>query len=1067
MIEKVKFLPDQPLRFDEITQAKFGHEGIAETVKNIVLTCPTPFTIGLFGRWGTGKSTITNLLQGKLEGGGVIVVNFDVWKYEKDSLRRTFLQSVVDVFKEKHILEKDYTLEKDLYQTITINSEGETKFSWGRFKKLIPYLIGSYIITFLVFMLLRGTENASMILLESLIIPILLVVLQDVKNIVVTDQRSTTYNSIESPEQFETKFQEVLRHSKGKKVAIVIDNLDRCSHKKATELLSTIKTFLEVPKNKAECIFIIPCDDDAIKEHLENIYGGDSSIKEKPKVFDSDEFLRKFFNTYIRIPDFIDTELQDYTEELLKETKVKKLDNSEVAYVITTAFRDNPRQIKQFINTLLSHYLLAKEREECQKPLIIPKGTITDNVGFLTKLLVIRHKFPKAHKKIKEERLNSTEINELIKHPELKKQYPELEEFLNSTNSIPKRRVRSIRPFIYLKHSKEELKIPNVEDLELALIDNKQDFVDKEFKHVLKSPKLLGTYNRFIQSCMKENKHRPTQLLNIIRSSLTALEKSNLEFLSAEYYNETARLLGTTLEDHFHILKPSLVFSQIIGRCDKQLTSNILSQYTKILSSQSDEKKTVEVNDEWAYELFQGLINHPTLFKKNREDISKALSETYYSNIKIVSLFKDKIDIQKDFISEDVLSKFISTLSEDDIKNKDTLNDKIQLLLNFKNVMTPSIIEKLISRFSELLKTENQQPFSEKKENFLCKIEDIFDTYHKLVTEIDNEKVLVTFGDVVTQGIDAIGEWNQKKVFIPVCLWLKNILSDPHKTNINTLIVNFWTNTDSEGIKNVLNKFDKDAEQKVIEEYWTVFKNRVIQQQDIFNTIWSFLAKEKRQELFGHIINSDQYQWGLNKLEEVGYKIDIKKEVVSILLDRVTGVPISHMPDFYKAINTMKCGADANLRDKYTTQIKALLKNSDPEHQKVGFDALHEATYLSETHKRGITREVIDWLKQVSPINHGYEHSIRSVILSWGTLQSLPQRDYMDIIFEKFLKSSSDMNNIKLGSDIIQQIRPKYKEYKPYFDDVIARIKKEENEDVKKELKSGLSKIIPKKLKNV
>lgn len=435
MNEKIKFLSDQPITYDEISQAKFGHEGIAETVKKIVLSCPTPFTIGLFGKWGTGKSSITNFLQGKLEQENIVVVNFDVWKYEKDSLRRTFLQSVVDAFKEKKILQKEYSLEKDLYLTLSVSSEDEPKIRWKRLKN-IPTLITTFL-------------------------------QRDIKYIINADQKSLTYKSIESPEQFEAKFEEILKHAKGKKVVILIDNLDRCSHKKATELLSTIKTFLEVPKYKAECIFVIPCDDDAIKKHLESIYGGDSYTKEKSNVFDPDEFLRKFFNAYVRIPDFIDTELQDYTEELLKETGAKKLDNSEVAYVITVAFRDNPRQIKQFINTLLSHYLLAQEREECQKPLIVKKGTITDNIGFLTKLLVIRHKFPEAYKKIKEERLNSTEINKLSPDDS------DLKEFLNSTSPIPKRRIRSIRPFIYFKQPKEELKIPNAEYLELALVDNK------------------------------------------------------------------------------------------------------------------------------------------------------------------------------------------------------------------------------------------------------------------------------------------------------------------------------------------------------------------------------------------------------------------------------------------------------------------------------------------------------------------------------------------------------------------------------------------------------------------
>lgn len=1035
MVEKIKFLSDQPLRADEIRQVKFGHEGIAETVKNIVLACPTPFTIGLFGKWGTGKSTITNILQEKLEQEGVVVVNFDVWKYEKDSLRRTFLQSVVDAFDKKGILPEGYSLEKELYLTLTVSSEDEPKFSWKMLKN-IPALITT-------------------------------ILQRDIKYIINADQRSITYKSIESPEQFEAKFGEILKYSKGKKVAIVVDNLDRCSHKRATELLSTIKTFLDVPKNKAECIFIIPCDDDAIKEHLENIYGGNNSIKEKPNAYDPDEFLRKFFNTYVRIPDFIDTELQDYTEELLKETGAKKLDNSEVAYVITTAFRENPRQIKQFINTLLSHYLLAQEREESQNPLIVPKGTITDNVGFLAKLLVIRHKFPEAYKKIKEERLDSTEITQLmVSYPKLKEHCPGLEEFLNSTSSIPKRRIRSTRPFIYLKQSEDELKIPNVEDLEVALVDNKQDIVNKEFKHLLQSPTLLKEYCRFISSLMKENKRRSTPLLNIIKSSLTALEENKIEFPNTEYYNEVARFLGGKLRGQLGNISPPLIFNQVINRCDKQLMHNIISSYIQILSKQGDKENTLKVTDEWTYGLFQQIVNNPSIFKKNKKGISKALSETYYFNIDILSLFKDKPDIQKDLISEDVLSKFVSRFSEDDIKNKDILNDKIQLLLNFKNVMTLSVIEEIISKFSELLKSENQRPFSEEKTNFLCKIEDILDAYHELIIGIDDEKVLVTFKNVITQGINAIGDWNQKKIFIPTCLWLRDILPDSQKTDINTLIINFCTNTDLAGIKYVLNKLDKDARQEVIEEYWSVFKDRVIQQQDIFDTIWSFSGKEKRKELFRCIINSNQYQWGLDKLKKLEYKTDFRRDAVSILLNRVTGVPIPYKSDFYKAINAMKCGRDANLRRGYFNQLKTLLKTSDLDSQEVGYDALLGADYLSEPDKREIARDIIEWLMKLEPVGHTHEYAIKSVTLNWGILTQTDKNNYIHIIFDKILKRSSNIDDIRMGLGVIQKIKPRYGdgEYRLYFDDILDRIEKEGDNDIKNELIRGLLKIKPQKL---
>jgi len=88
-----KFLSDMPLSADQEQQVRFGHVGIAENLRQVVLKCPTPFTIGLFAKWGTGKTTILNLLRKRLEetSKAIAITNVDAWKYEGDSLRRQFL----------------------------------------------------------------------------------------------------------------------------------------------------------------------------------------------------------------------------------------------------------------------------------------------------------------------------------------------------------------------------------------------------------------------------------------------------------------------------------------------------------------------------------------------------------------------------------------------------------------------------------------------------------------------------------------------------------------------------------------------------------------------------------------------------------------------------------------------------------------------------------------------------------------------------------------------------------------------------------------------------------------
>lgn len=131
---RIHFLPDQPLKADEISQAKFGHEGIADSVRNIILNCPDRFTIGLFGKWGTGKTTIINILKDKLQNEKVAIVEFDVWKHEGDALRRTFLKEIVKQLKENEQIEHELTdrLDKKISRTF------QSKFSFDILKLIYP-----------------------------------------------------------------------------------------------------------------------------------------------------------------------------------------------------------------------------------------------------------------------------------------------------------------------------------------------------------------------------------------------------------------------------------------------------------------------------------------------------------------------------------------------------------------------------------------------------------------------------------------------------------------------------------------------------------------------------------------------------------------------------------------------------------------------------------------------------------------------------------------------------------------------------------------------------------------
>jgi len=1058
----LKFLTDRPLTADKEQDIRFGHLGIAKTIQEIVASCPLPFTIGLFGKWGSGKTTILNVLTKRLRNDKAAVVNFDVWKHEGDALRRTFLIELVEQLKNQG-LSKNFKLSTRVDKTITTQREIQ-RISWKTCLVVAGVIVAAFAVAFPLdkYGLVNLSTYLSVLLGGSSVSAVLLWLFQ---HMIITDTITEKAERLQDPHEFEAEFKRVLRDVRSEKLLIIIDNLDRCTHSRAVELLSTIKTFLakDTEGDNNKCIFLIACDDEAIKKHLESVYANAQSKENNGKSFRGDEFLRKFFNVFVRIPDFINSELQTYTEDLLKETGIPQFDSPDVAYVITNAFRENPRQIKQFINVLIAHFILAQERESGPKPLIVPEGLITNNVPFLSKFLIIRQRFPLEYQRIRDNYLSIEEVAEKA----AKNKSKEYKDFVRATKSIAS---DDIRPFIYLKQSEEELTIPGIKELEIGLLDNKGDLVKERLKAIKVNSEQVNSLKRFVPNLIDRNKSRKIPLLNIISCSLEVLRHHNLE-LGEDFYNKVADLLNDdrVLKPELPRFDPLLIFNEILTRCrNEQDRTGIIGQYIGLLHKPEGEEEKPKISVDLAHSVLKQLRDHKEWLKDSeKRNIKQIIATSYYSSIEVLSLFADKIEDQKEFVSEETISQFVSTFSNDDVEDKQSINNKMGLLLKFKEALTPKTAQNIVTSLQNLLKNENQKGYREQKENLLDRIGNVFDVLYEQIETISDKAVLNSFAEIVIQGVNALGNWNQKKTFVFICLKLLDMLEDPLKSNINTVIQNFLTNADLDSIKFVFDKFDKKTKVAVIKMYPAVFQQKVIQQQPVFDLLYPLAPTDIRTNWIVVLISS-QTQRALTKLEELGYKVDDKKAIVKALLDTAKSVGVGQKKSLYEAINKLKCANDTDMRNVLAAQIKSLLKNTDTNQQQVGYSALQGAiSYISATVKREIARETVEWLRLLEPANAGQSYSAKSVILNWDSLalESLQpvRNEYLDFVFDKLIKRGANVSNIRLGFEVLSEIKPKYEDYSAQFDDIFAKAESESNNEVKIELKSGLLKIKPPK----
>jgi predicted KAP-like P-loop ATPase len=95
-------LRDLPADFTTDADA-FGHDDYARTLSALLVSVKAPFTIGLFGPWGQGKSTVLERLKQHVSA-DVVVCHFDAWRHEGQAIRRHFLKT----------LAHDLTLQKQL-----------------------------------------------------------------------------------------------------------------------------------------------------------------------------------------------------------------------------------------------------------------------------------------------------------------------------------------------------------------------------------------------------------------------------------------------------------------------------------------------------------------------------------------------------------------------------------------------------------------------------------------------------------------------------------------------------------------------------------------------------------------------------------------------------------------------------------------------------------------------------------------------------------------------------------------------------------------------------------------
>lgn len=288
----------------------------------------TPFTIGLFGEWGSGKTSLLKLIESELitiggEHGGstrFVPIWFDAWKYgDADSI---WISLTDLVWKE---IKRDFRLTKRILYRLTALPTRRRR-DW--------YAIMS---SFLTQLLSLGRVNLDVSKFERA---------------GIFSKKLEFFNEFQAC--FNNYVIENVKKRKSVILVILVDDLDRCLPSRIVETLEAMNVIMSISK----CVFVLGLDPLVIESSIEAHYRKEGIETERVSA---KSYIDKLIQLKFEIPLIRQYEIQNYIKRLTSvDTKMQDIleSSGEVIGV-------NPRKIKLLLNQLeLQWQIISREKKE-------------------------------------------------------------------------------------------------------------------------------------------------------------------------------------------------------------------------------------------------------------------------------------------------------------------------------------------------------------------------------------------------------------------------------------------------------------------------------------------------------------------------------------------------------------------------------------------------------------------------------------------------------------------------------------------------------------------------------
>ncbi|PPK62812.1 KAP-like P-loop domain-containing protein [Malaciobacter marinus] len=410
---------------NETTEDFLNYEMHANLIKEYV-TNPhlLPLTIGVFGDWGSGKSSIMRMLEQKLKSDEkILTIYFNSWLFEGyEDAKVSLLENIIlELSKGKTLSEEAKSKVLQLLSRIDflkLTSDGVKKYG----KNVIDIIATGGIGT--------AIEAGFSMLNKDKVETIKNTDISTLDKYIKDEQENTSKTTIKS---FKDDFAKLIELTAYDSVVIFIDDLDRCLPERVIDTLEAIKLFLSVDNTA----FVIGADERILKHsismHLKlHTFNNDSEYLQNTQQIVTD-YIEKLIQIPYRIPKLSASEIETYNNllfslNLLDSEEFQKIydeylefrkgdfyspfsfgnikeiisldDKTELSnllnishfmsQMITNVLKGNPRQTKRFLNTFILRRKLAQV------------ASLEIDILILIKLMLLEYLNPTLFKKLNE-----------------------------------------------------------------------------------------------------------------------------------------------------------------------------------------------------------------------------------------------------------------------------------------------------------------------------------------------------------------------------------------------------------------------------------------------------------------------------------------------------------------------------------------------------------------------------------------------------------------------------------------------------------------------------------------